>query len=556
MSSGEGSLGEMDYDVPATPTRRSARLASKRQLGDTPSTPTTASRSRLKTPMLQSAARIRATPTKSQSERRSTSRTKQATSKDLLDESPTIRPRSRSKLDPRKTGATSRTRATPKKDSADKRLASGTRATPKKEATSKTIGAVKRTARSTRSTTKTPKEETEGEDTKSRPPVHPDLEAAAKTLASLAGSRSSRTSSNASSSRQLVFADALKSVQQSDDDSDISDLSDVGDPHFASLMTAEAESATMSAAESAAGSVYGESDSEAPAALSKKPSATAATTSVSTARGLHTRFDNSTKADSSGEEEEQLGDTQRTVEGNSVAIEDESDSDEAPEVVTSKKPIVKTVVADANASKDETSKPNDVAAEPSTRAIKKRRARHRKRAATTEAAKGMSTVLANTTEQQKYVLGGLNSAQLPSEIPTELQLGTIGRVRMNSSTESSEEHSTENRLDASVLDEFGAESTKRKHEEYGTGAASRLKKKSKKNKKVKDRSSRVVSGIRVVAAKKPTKLSLLDMLAQNSISAKVRKFTHEKRGGSRIRRSVPLDAIAKRNNQPAINFLK
>ncbi|KAJ2608851.1 hypothetical protein H4S08_004296 [Coemansia sp. RSA 1365] len=552
MSSGEGSLGEMDYDVPATPTRRSARLASKRQLGDTPSTPTTASRSRLKTPMLQSAARVRATPTKSQSERRSTSRTKQAIStKNVLEESPTIRPRARSKLDPRETGATSRTRATPKKDSADKRLASGTRATPKKEVTSKTIGAVKRTARSTRSTTKTPTEEAEGKDTKSRPPVHPDLEAAAKTLASLAGSRSSRTSSNASSSRQLAFADALSNMQQSDDDSDISDLSDVADPHFASLMTAEAESATMSAVESAAGSVYGESDSEAPAALSEKPGAAAPTTSVSTARGLHTRFDNSIKADSSGEEDEQLEDIQHTVEGNSAAIENESDSDEAPEVVTSKKPIVKTVVADANTSKGEASEPND----PSTRAIKKRRARHRKRAATTEAVKGMSTVLANTTEQQKHLLGGLNLAQLPSEIPTELQLGTLGRMRTDSSTESSEEHSTENRLDASVLDEFGAESTKRKHDD-GTGAVARLKKKSKKNKKVKDRSSRVVSGIRVVAAKKQTKTSLIDMLAQNSISAKVRKFTHEKRGGSRIRRSIPLDAIAKRNNQPAINFLK
>ncbi|KAJ2809181.1 hypothetical protein H4R20_000298 [Coemansia guatemalensis] len=541
MSRGEGNLGARGGDVPATPTRRSARLASKRQLGGTPSTPTTAPRPRPRTP----ATRIRATPAKSQSERRPISRTQQTTTrKDLSDESPTVRPRARSKLDPRETSLTSRARAT-----------------PKKEATKKATGVVKRTPRSTRSSTRTPTEEVEDEDTKSRPPVHPDLEAAAKTLASLSESRSSRTSSNASLSRQLVFADALNNMQQEDEDSDISDLSDVGDPRFASLMTAEAESATMSAAGSAAGSVCGESDSEAPAAMPEKPAAETPAASVSTPRGLHTRFDDNIEAVSGGKEEE-LEDTKRVVEASAAAIENDSDSDsdsdEAPEMVTSKGQIADTAVADANAKKDEASKPNDAAAEPSTKASKRRRARHRKRAATAEATKAMSAVLANAAEQQKHGLGGLNPVQLPSEIPAELRLDTLGRAPRtdSSSAKPSKGDLAENHLDASVLAEFGAETAKRKRSNDNTSAVARPKKKSKKNKEIKDKSSRVVSGIRVVAAQKPSKTSLLDMLAQSSIPKKARNFTREKRGGSRIRRSVPLNAIAKRNNQPAINFLK
>ncbi|KAJ2503051.1 hypothetical protein IWW47_002930, partial [Coemansia sp. RSA 2052] len=72
-----------------------------------------------------------------------------------------------------------------------------------------------------------------------------------------------------------------------------------------------------------------------------------------------------------------------------------------------------------------------------------------------------------------------------------------------------------------------------------------------------DGSSRVVSGIRVVATEQPTsKMGLLENLAQ-SVPLKVRKFAKEERsGGRRIKRSDPLVAIARRNNHAAINFFK
>ncbi|KAJ2346298.1 hypothetical protein GGF43_005014 [Coemansia sp. RSA 2618] len=385
------------------------------------------------------------------------------------------------------------------------------------------------------------------------PPAHPDLASAARALAELSGSGTGKTSTP--SSRQSVeesFRTAPESPEKQDlekqrlaagesaaaalaamsaaedaiqeledrEAGDISDLSDVEDPHFTAIMTAEAESATMSAAESiagsVAGSVMGDSDAE-----------------------------DMDSADEAAHIQSGLDAEEAPVPAKSepVAADSNSDSDsddEAPEVVSSKP---KTVVA------DEAVVPDAAPEESSEKATKRRRARHRKRAAAEHAAGDMTTVLADAANQLT-----LNEHALPREIPAELQLTSqdIKTSRVHETATSNDP--TDGKLDTSVLEAFGAASAKRKH---GDEEPAQDRKRAKKGKKKRNRNklSRVVSGIRVVAAKPASKFGLLETLSQ-SVPASVRNFTKEKHGGSRVKRSVPLVDIAKRNGQPAINFFK
>ncbi|KAJ1729940.1 hypothetical protein LPJ61_003277, partial [Coemansia biformis] len=116
------------------------------------------------------------------------------------------------------------------------------------------------------------------------PPLHPDLASAAHALASMAVSRSVASTSpqqsvdenfrtapetpelrsprtESGSGRAEAAGGAARGLagQLADD---ISDLSDMEDPHFTAIMTAEAESVTISAAGSISGSVCGGSDDE------------------------------------------------------------------------------------------------------------------------------------------------------------------------------------------------------------------------------------------------------------------------------------------------------
>ncbi|KAJ2591921.1 hypothetical protein IWW49_001296 [Coemansia sp. RSA 1797] len=333
------------------------------------------------------------------------------------------------------------------------------------------------------------------------PPAHPDLASAACALAELSNSAKSSVPSSRQSvdetfrtapespekqGPEAVLAaaeDAISSLENGENE-DISDLSDVEDPHFTAIMTAEAESAAMSAVESiansVAGSVMGDSDSE-----------------------------------------------PETLKITKAKAESDSDSDdEAPEVITTKPRADATVP--------------DVAQESSERATKRRRARHRKRAATVAAAGDMTQALAEAADQLT-----LHEHTVPREIPEELRL-----TEQDIKSSRAAEPARGGILDASVLEAFGA---KRPRDDEPVSSGKRVK--TGKKKRNRNKLTRVVSGIRVVAAKLTTKLALLETLAQ-SVPDSVRNFTREKRGGSRIKRSVPLVDIAKRNGQPAINFFK
>ncbi|KAJ2571067.1 hypothetical protein GGH19_004993 [Coemansia sp. RSA 1807] len=333
------------------------------------------------------------------------------------------------------------------------------------------------------------------------PPAHPDLASAARALAELSNSAKSSVPSSRQSvdetfrtapespekqGPEAVLAaaeDAISSLENGENE-DISDLSDVEDPHFTAIMTAEAESAAMSAVESiansVAGSVMGDSDSE-----------------------------------------------PETLKITKAKAESDSDSDdEAPEVITTKPRADATVP--------------DVAQESSERATKRRRARHRKRAATVAAAGDMTQALAEAADQLT-----LHEHTVPREIPEELRL-----TEQDIKSSRAAEPARGGILDASVLEAFGA---KRPRDDEPVSSGKRVK--TGKKKRNRNKLTRVVSGIRVMAAKPTTKLALLETLAQ-SVPDSVRNFTREKRGGSRIKRSVPLVDIAKRNGQPAINFFK
>ncbi|KAJ2665175.1 hypothetical protein IWW48_000442 [Coemansia sp. RSA 1200] len=371
------------------------------------------------------------------------------------------------------------------------------------------------------------------------PPPHPDLTSAATALALLStGESKTHMASQQHSPNQSVdesfktppespqkavpaLAESLKGRQFADDVSkddsskdgeddgfedavdEISDLSDVDDPHFTEIMSAKAASVVMSAAESLAGSAAGGSDSES------------------------------------------------------------DDDDEAPEAVTSKAPgITRASIEEANETHDAVV-PNGGAdddddgehgLEQSVRAKKKRRARHRKRAVVVEAKKKMATALEGLSKRHTML-----SNTLPSAIPQELRLDLHEKLVLDPRKRSTAAAETANngKLDAAVLEQFAQQSKKRGIPDSATASSAERKRmrKEKKRKSSGNWSSRVVSGIKVVASRPPSKANLLATLAQ-SVPDSVRRFAKEKHGGGRVERSDPLLAIARSSNKAAISFFK
>ncbi|KAJ1988416.1 hypothetical protein GGI25_000807 [Coemansia spiralis] len=369
------------------------------------------------------------------------------------------------------------------------------------------------------------------------PPPHPDLDSVARTLASLAGEASRKKSISSPSSAQSAdeefgtapespdkskkessadsaLAKSVADENQQDSIDEISDLSDVDDPHFTEIMSVEAASVAMSAAESIAGSVSGISDAEDPMPIE-----------------------------------------------NSISRASDSDSesdDDAPEVFTSKAVTSATKLH----SKEHASKPvksdgdavvpDSTAEKPaavSEKAKKKHRARHRKRIAVVVAKKKASAALDNIAKKHEQPANAL-----PEEIPEEFRLDLDKRLVISMEEKPQAKRAmVGDKLDASVLEEFAQESKKRRIVKETAKERKRTRK--EKRSKKKDKASRVVSGIRVVAARPATKMSLLETLAQG-VPDEVRKFVKEKHGGCRVKRSDPLVNIARNNNQAAIKFFK
>ncbi|KAJ2402298.1 hypothetical protein GGI23_000818 [Coemansia sp. RSA 2559] len=389
----------------------------------------------------------------------------------------------------------------------------------------------------------------------SLPPPHPELENAAKALASMANwsSKQAPESQRLSPSEAQSVGEGFKTPPESpqktavaaveeensslreggegeafvDAVDEISDLSDVDDPHFTEIMSAKAATAAISATGSMAGSEVGGSDD--------------------------------------GESD---------------------DDDEAPEVVTSKAPeVVASKAPEVVASKtpkakksdnkqldaEETSANKVVAPESgaggveapkqSVRAKKRHRARHRKHAVVVEARKNMATALSDLSKRYAQ-----QANALPSDIPEELRLELHDKLVVDSEKRSATKRSAaglagDNKLDVSVLEQFAQQSEKKKrkqkhsNDDAASSAERKRARKEKKNKRKGERASRVVSGINVVATKPASKANLLQTLSQ-SVPDSVRRFAEEKHGGNRVKRSDPLAAIARSNNQAAISFFK
>ncbi|KAJ2494066.1 hypothetical protein IWW37_000144 [Coemansia sp. RSA 2050] len=382
------------------------------------------------------------------------------------------------------------------------------------------------------------------------PPPHPDLAGVAKKLASMAVELEVRDSSEILSTTQSVDGDEFRTAPESpekaasqatvavpvkEDDGEISDLSDVEDPHFTKIMTAAAESATISAAESLAGSDI-EAEAEAEPTSFKRTLGAASNGKSAT----HIAFDSDVEMDS--EPEQIAAPAQKPADS-------DSDDDEAPEVV---------VTSRAKAGSESQPKQQTGASEsdvdsvvPDAKSSKKRRPRHRKRPVSVTAARHAAAALENMAQ-----LSRRPGHVLPSEIPEELRMDLDSELAAHaaaSAAQGAKATKAGDRLDLAVLEQFASESKKRSGEDTGAKRS----KKRKHKKRQGDESSRVVSGIRVVATEQPTtKTGLLENLAQ-SVPPKVRRFAKEERsGGRRIKRCDPLVAIARRSHHAAINFFK
>ncbi|KAJ2092407.1 hypothetical protein IW138_001169 [Coemansia sp. RSA 986] len=368
------------------------------------------------------------------------------------------------------------------------------------------------------------------------PPPHPDVDNAARALASLAGgtrrqatilaqqqhqqSQSSGQSVDegfktppespqvaavgaTESSKDEEYSSSKEGEDETFEDAvdEISDLSDIGDPHFTEIMSSKAATAAISAAGSMAGSVTGDSDVE-------------------------------------------------------------SDDDEAPEMVTSKAPRDKQPNAKEASDNQDAVVPkstagNDGKPEQSARAKKRRRARHRKRAVVMEARKSVSAAMSDLSKRH-----ALMASTLPSDIPEELRLELHEKLVVDPeklpAKRSTAAVAAGDKLDTSVLEQFAQQSKNKRSKadaETLLSAERKRARKEKKKKNKKDRASRVVSGINVVASRSASKTNLLQTLAQ-SVPDSVRRFAEEKHGGNRVKRSDPLVAIARSNNQAAISFFK
>ncbi|KAJ2871295.1 hypothetical protein GGH93_004930 [Coemansia aciculifera] len=376
------------------------------------------------------------------------------------------------------------------------------------------------------------------------PPPHPDLAGVAKKLASMAVEQATCDASEIVSTTQSVDGEEFRTAPESPEkaasqaavvapveEDEISDLSDVEDPHFTKIMTAAAESATISAAESIAGS-----DIEAEADSASVPRTRGAAPSVKTA--THIAFDSDVEMDS--EPEQVAAPVQKKVDS-------DSDDDEAPEVV-----VTSRVKAGSEAQKQQASAPESDAdsVAPDSKSSKKKRPRHRKRPVSVTAAQHAAAAIENMTNMNRRP-----GHVLPSEIPEELRVDLDSELAARAAaaaTRGLNATKAGDKLDLAVLEQFATESKKRSGEDAG---AKKIKK--RKHKKSQDDSSRIVSGIRVVATAQPTtKTGLLENLAQ-SVPPKVHRFAkEEKSGGRRVKRSDPLVAIARRSHHAAINFFK
>ncbi|KAJ2442517.1 hypothetical protein GGF42_006925 [Coemansia sp. RSA 2424] len=375
------------------------------------------------------------------------------------------------------------------------------------------------------------------------PPRHPDLAGVAKKLASLAVEPEACDPPAITSGTQSVDGEEFRTAPESPEkaalqtaaavpeeaEDDISDLSDVENPQFTKIMSAAAESATISAAESLAGSDAETDSVSARPARGIAPSGKPAT---------HIAFDSDVEMDS--EPEQPPAAAQKPADS-------DSDDDEAPEVVvTSRAKAASEQQPQASAPESEA----DEAAAPDSKSSKKKRPRHRKRPVSVTAAQHAAAAMENVAEMNRRP-----GHVLPSEIPEELRVDLDSELAARAAAKGARaaKAGSSSKLDLAVLEQFAAESKKRS----GDAAGSKKIKKRKHKKSQDDGSSRVVSGIRVVATEQPTsKMGLLENLAQ-SVPLKVRKFAKEERsGGRRIKRSDPLVAIARRNNHAAINFFK
>ncbi|KAJ2095332.1 hypothetical protein GGI16_005245 [Coemansia sp. S142-1] len=373
------------------------------------------------------------------------------------------------------------------------------------------------------------------------PPPHPDLAGVAKKLASMAVEQAT-SDPEILSSTQSVDGEEFRTAPESPEkaasqaavapveEDEISDLSDVEDPHFTKIMTAAAESATISAAESIAGS-----DIEAEADSTSVPRTRGTAPSIKTA--THIAFDSDVEMDS--EPEQVAAPVQKTVDS-------DSDDDEAPEVVVTSR------VKAGGEPKQQPSAPESDAdsVAPDSKSSKKKRPRHRKRPVSVTAAQHAAAAIENMTN-----LNRRPGHVLPSEIPEELRVDLDSELAARAAASAArglKAAKAGDKLDLAVLEQFATESKKRSGEDTGA-----KKGKKRKHKKSQDDSSRIVSGIRVVAAAQPTtKTGLLENLAQ-SVPPKVHRFAkEEKSGGRRVKRSDPLVAIARRSHHAAINFFK
>ncbi|KAJ2799385.1 hypothetical protein H4R21_003565 [Coemansia helicoidea] len=369
------------------------------------------------------------------------------------------------------------------------------------------------------------------------PPLHPELATAAQTLASIT-SASSTTSTSPRQSVDEGFRTApetpegqspgrgrARPAEEEQAPDDISDLSDMEDPHFTAIMSAEAETATISAAGSIHGSVHGGSDDEgaaAPAALAKSS---------------HVRFDSDVEPASSAEDDGVAGQVPAAQPAHESS--DSDSDDDAPEVVTSK------AAAAARDAGEEAVVPDHKGEPSSAKALKRRRARHRKRATAAQAAEEIKSVVAEAVRRKDL------SHSMPAEFPEELRPAASEPKAAGAGRPVAERG---DRLDASLLEAFGAEAASKRKGATDQAAAD-AGRRAKKHKKRRNGLSRVVSGIRVVAAKPATSTNLLEALSQG-VSDKVQKFKDRQRGATHIARSAPLDSIARRRNQPAVSFFK
>ncbi|KAJ2709978.1 hypothetical protein H4R19_003976 [Coemansia spiralis] len=376
----------------------------------------------------------------------------------------------------------------------------------------------------------------------SLPPVHPDLATAAQTLASMACA----TSAASASSRQSVDEDFRTAPESPEEQTpiagrakaeadiaaeqpadDISDLSDMEDPHYTAIMSAEAESATISAAGSIDGSVHGGSDDE-----DARPRGTPA-------KNTHVRFDSDVELASAADDDDEAPSHVPAEEQPAHGDSDSDGDDDAPEVVTSK--------SAGRAANEEAVVPGHKGESDSAKALKKRRARHRKRAAAAQAAEEIKDAVAEAVRRKDM------SHSLPAAFPEELRPAAAEPKKESVARPVA---ARGDRLDASLLEAFGAEAeSKRKHAGEADGADKEARKRAKKHKQRRNGLSRVVSGIRVVVSKPATSTGLLETLSQG-VPDQVQRFKNRQRGGNHIARSVPLDSIARRRNQPAVSFFK